>query len=138
MVKNAGANHVYLASASPEVKYPNVYGIDMPTYDELIAYNRKLEEIEHFIGCDWIIYNTIEGVKNAVKECEDPSHPFYDFDCSCFDGCYVTNDISNEYLGRLSEARHTTSSDEYYSIHYFIFNSIPPSPVIMDIHNYST
>lgn len=122
MVRNAGAKHIYLASASPEVKYPNVYGIDMPTYDELIAYNKTLEEIEHFIGCDWIIYNTIDDVKDSVKECEDPQHPFYDFDCSCFDGCYVTDDISNEYLDNLSKARHKNNLIEYKYIQFILFS----------------
>lgn len=127
MVRNAGAKHVYLASASPPVKYPNVYGIDMPTFTELIAYNRSYEEIAKYIKCDWIVYQTIDAVKRSVKSLEDPKHPINGFDCSCFDGIYVTKDITPTYLRVLGEKRHTKNYD-----------NASASPNIMDLYNYSS
>ncbi len=111
MARDAGARKVYLASAAPPVRYPNVYGIDMPTPDELVAHGRTVEEIQKIIGCDALIYQDVEGMKKAVGAL---SNKIDGFDASCFDGVYVTGDISSEDLVRMRESRITTvdESDE--------------------------
>lgn len=107
MARDAGARKVYMASAAPPVRYPNVYGIDMPTSKELVAHNRSIEEIRAIIGCDALIYQDVEGMKNAVASL---STQLSGFDASCFDGVYVTGDISSDDIARLNENR--VSGDE--------------------------
>ncbi|MFM2344928.1 MAG: glutamine phosphoribosylpyrophosphate amidotransferase [Pseudomonadota bacterium] len=102
MAKQAGAKKIIFASAAPPVKYPNVYGIDMPTSKELIASNRNNQEICDFIHADQLVYQTIEAVKQAVM---DINPKITDFDASCFDGCYITGDITKEYLQELEDSR---------------------------------
>ncbi len=102
MARDAGANEVYFASAAPPVRYPNVYGIDMPTRDELLATGRTDEEICKEIGADALIYQDLD----ALKTCINKSHPqLTAFDCSCFDGQYVTGDIDEAYLNRVESVR---------------------------------
>ncbi|MBI2771861.1 MAG: amidophosphoribosyltransferase [Burkholderiales bacterium] len=102
MARDAGANKVYLASAAPPVRYPNVYGIDMPTSSELVAHGRTIEEIREVIGCDALIYQDVEGMKRAIGSL----NPKLDgFDASCFDGVYVTGDINADDIARINEAR---------------------------------
>jgi len=102
MAREAGARKVYLASAAPPVRYPNVYGIDMPTREELVAAGRTVEEVRDLIGCDALIYQDVEGMKRAVGAL----NPQLDgFDASCFDGIYVTGDINAEDIARINEAR---------------------------------
>ncbi|MDO9611064.1 MAG: amidophosphoribosyltransferase, partial [Serpentinimonas sp.] len=97
MAREAGATKVYMASAAPPVMYPNVYGIDMPTSDELVAHGRTLEEVRQSIGCDALIYQSVEDMKRAVGSL----NPALDgFEASCFDGVYVTG-ISTEDVGHL-------------------------------------
>jgi amidophosphoribosyltransferase len=84
------------------VRYPNVYGIDMPTSNELVAHNRTVEEIRAIIGCDQLIYQDVEGMKRAIGSL---SNKLAGFDASCFDGIYVTGDISSEDIARLNENR---------------------------------
>ncbi len=93
MARDAGAAKVYLASAAPPVRYPNVYGIDMPTSEELIAHNRTEEEIRQWIGCDALIYQDLEAMKVAVAQV-NPA--VVGFEASCFDAQYITGDISDE------------------------------------------
>src|SRR5574343_1047479 len=93
MAREAGANKVYMASAAPPVKYPNVYGIDMPTKGELVAHGRTLEEIRQQIGCDALIYQDVDAMKQAIGSL-NPT--LAGFDASCFDGVYVTGDIAQE------------------------------------------
>ena len=95
MAREAGAEKVYLASAAPPVRHANVYGIDMPTRGELIAADRTEEEICREIGADGLIYQDLEDLKSAVRSL-NPSIRF--FETSCFDGTYVTGDITDEYL----------------------------------------
>jgi amidophosphoribosyltransferase len=91
MAREAGARKVYMASAAPPVRYPNVYGIDMPTKEELIAHNRSNEEIRQYIGADALIYQDVAAMKKVVKA----QNPRLDgFEASCFDGHYVTGDVS--------------------------------------------
>ncbi|MES2952672.1 MAG: amidophosphoribosyltransferase [Pseudomonadota bacterium] len=102
MARDAGARKVYLASAAPPVRYPNVYGIDMPTSSELVAHNRSVEEIRQLIGCDALIYQDVDGMKKAVGSL---NAKIKGFDASCFDGVYVTGDITSADINRLNENR---------------------------------
>jgi amidophosphoribosyltransferase len=102
MARDAGARKVYLASAAPPVRYPNVYGIDMPTSKELVAHNRTVEEIRQLIGCDALIYQDVDGMKKAIGSLNPR---IQGFDASCFDGVYVTGDITAEDITRLNESR---------------------------------
>ncbi len=102
MARDAGARKVYLASAAPPVRYPNVYGIDMPTSAELVAHGRTVAEIQQIIGCDALIYQEVEGMKKAIGSL----NPKLDgFDASCFDGIYVTGDITPADIARMSASR---------------------------------
>jgi amidophosphoribosyltransferase len=106
MARDAGARKVYLASAAPPVRFPNVYGIDMPTPEELVAHDRTVEEIRKLIGCDALIYQDVEAMKQAVRDATAGSAPKLDgFDASCFDGVYVTGDVSLSDIVRLNEKR---------------------------------
>jgi amidophosphoribosyltransferase len=102
MARDAGARKVYLASAAPPVRFPNVYGIDMPTSSELVAHNRTVEQIREIIGCDALIYQDVDGMKKAIGSL---STKLAGFDASCFDGVYVTGDISSDDIERLNEKR---------------------------------
>lgn len=101
MARDAGARKVYLASAAPPVRYPNIYGIDMPAADELIANGRSVEEIEKLLGVDWLIYQDLEDLEAAVRE---GNRELADFDSSCFDGEYVTG-IEPGYFERIQQMR---------------------------------
>jgi amidophosphoribosyltransferase len=91
MAREAGARKVYMASAAPPVRYPNVYGIDMPTKEELIAHGRSIEEVREYIGADALIYQDV----NAMKRVVGALNPKLDgFEASCFDGVYITGDVS--------------------------------------------
>ncbi len=107
MAREAGAAKVYLASAAPPVRYPNVYGIDMPTQTELIAHGRSIDEIRAYIGCDALIYQDVAGMKEAVRKC-NPA--IANFEASCFDGVYVTGDVGAMDAGRINAGRRSESS----------------------------
>jgi amidophosphoribosyltransferase len=102
MARDAGAKTVSFASASPPVRYPNVYGIDMPAAQELIAHDRTTEEIQEKIGADWLIYQDLEDLRTAAKE-GNPEIDRYE-DC-VFSGRYVTGDVNDAYLDHLEAAR---------------------------------
>jgi amidophosphoribosyltransferase len=102
MARDAGANKVYFASAAPPVRFPNVYGIDMPSRDELLATDRTDEQICQEIGADALIYQDLDALVAGVK-LSNPS--IKNFDCSCFDGKYVTGDIDEAYLANIEAAR---------------------------------
>ena len=109
MARDAGARKVYLASAAPPVRFPNVYGIDMPTPQELIAHGRTLEEVRESIGCDALIYQDVDAMKNVVGAL-NPA--LAGFDASCFDGVYVTGDITAEDILRLNQGRDQVEEGE--------------------------
>ena len=109
MARDAGARKVYLASAAPPVRFPNVYGIDMPTSSELVAYNRTVEEVRAIIGCDALIYQDVDAMKKAIGSL---NAAIKDFDASCFDGVYVTGDVGVADIARLSAARVSSQEDE--------------------------
>ena len=102
MARDAGARKVYLASAASPVRYPNVYGIDMPTKDELVAHDRTVEEIRELIGCDALIYQDVDAMKRAIGSLNGKLDGF---DASCFDGVYVTGDIDTEAISRMNGNR---------------------------------
>ncbi len=106
MARDAGANKVYMASAAPPVRFPNVYGIDMPTKEELVAHGRSLEEIRQLIGCDALIYQDVDAMKTAVSQARGSAPgALTGFDASCFDGVYVTGDVSADDIVRINENR---------------------------------
>ena len=120
MAREAGAKKVYFASAAPEVRFPNVYGIDMPAKEELIAHGRTVEEIQKEIGADWLIYQDLDDLIEATCDGADVK---YDFDCSVFNGEYVTGDIDEAYLDNLQALRNDANKKQD------IENSI------IDLHN---
>ena len=102
MARDAGAKKVIFASASPPIIFPNVYGIDMPFVEELIAYNRSIDEICKEIGADQLIYQDIEDLVSSVKMLNSKIN---NFDTSCFDGKYITEGVTPEYLDNLHNHR---------------------------------
>jgi len=102
MARDSGAKKVFFASAAPPVRYPNVYGIDMPTRGELIATGRSEAEIAQLIGADAVVYQDLDALVDDVRVL-NPS--IERFDCSCFDGIYVTGDVSEAYLASVEAAR---------------------------------
>lgn len=109
MAREAGANKVYMASAAPPVRYPNVYGIDMPTVEELVAHNRTVEEVRQIIGADALIYQDVDAMKQAIGSL---STQLAGFDASCFDGVYVTGDVSVADIERLNANRVKGNEDD--------------------------
>ena len=101
MARDAGAKKVYLASAAPPVRHPNVYGIDMPSREELVAHGRSEKEIEQLLGCDWLIYQDLKDLEEAVS---GPKQRMEHFDSSCFNGEYVTG-IDGDYFERIQQQR---------------------------------
>ena len=102
MARDAGARKVYFASASPPVRYANVYGIDMPNRDELVATGRTEAEIAHEIGADLLIYQDLEALKTAIRAA---GTRLTEFEASCFDGRYITGDVTDGYLDHLASER---------------------------------
>jgi amidophosphoribosyltransferase len=109
MAREAGARKVYMASAAPPVRFPNVYGIDMPTSEELIAHNRSIEEIRQFIGADALIYQDVAAMKKVVGAL-NPS--LNGFEASCFDGYYVTGDVSAADFDAIATQRKSQGDEE--------------------------
>jgi amidophosphoribosyltransferase len=109
MARDAGARKVYMASAAPPVRFPNVYGIDMPTSEELVAHGRTNEEIRQIIGADALIYQDVDGMKAAIGKLNPAIR---NFDASCFDGVYVTGDINNHDVKRINENRVVAQENE--------------------------
>ena len=102
MAREAGANKVYFASAAPPIRYPNVYGIDMPAASELIAAGKTNSEVEELIGADWLIYQDLDDLIAAAAE----GNPIISrYECSVFDGEYITGDVDEMYLKRLENIR---------------------------------
>ena len=117
MARDAGAIKVYMASAAPPVRFPNVYGIDMPTREELVAHARTVDEVCQLIGCDALIYQDVQAMKDAVSKATSAGAvPPDRFDASCFDGDYVTGDVTAELIQTLHVQRdaaqlHNENSD---------------------------
>jgi len=128
MARDAGARKVYFASAAPPVRHPNVYGIDMPSTGELIAYRRSESEVEREIGADWLVYQDLEDLKDSISAA-NPA--LTDFDCSVFDGRYVTADIDQTYIDRLAATRRGGATGR---------TACPPGnengPILKGLHTY--
>ncbi len=112
MARDAGAKKVYFASASPAVKYPNVYGIDMPSVEEFVAHGRATKEIAKEIGVDWLIY---QDLKDLIRSCHKGNKEITEFDCSVFDGNYVTGDIDDDYLAAVDKRRNDNAKQQKYA-----------------------
>ena len=102
MAREAGANNVYFASAAPPVAYPNVYGIDMPTSEELIAHDKSVNDICALIGADKLIYQDLDDLVESVRKGNPAIH---EFDLSCFNGEYITGDVNDIYLSKVEALR---------------------------------
>ena len=126
MARDAGAKKVFIASAAPGVRYPNVYGIDMPSASELIAHGRTDQEVERLIGADWLIYQDLEDL---VASASDGNKNINNFECSVFDGNYVTGDISSDYLQRLDAMRNDSAKTQSE------FKFEPQKEQVIGIHN---
>ncbi|NTS77702.1 amidophosphoribosyltransferase [Catenovulum sp. SM1970] len=124
MAREAGAKNVYFASAAPEIRFPNVYGIDMPSSTELIAHGREVEEINDLIKADGLIFQDINDLVTAVKG-DDAT--FENFETSVFTGSYVTGDVTQEYLQHLDQLRNDSAKDK----------SSQNQTASLDIHNLS-
>jgi len=112
LARDAGARKVYLASAAPAVRFPNVYGIDMPSSRELVAYDRTVDEIAVVIGADWLLYQELEDLELAVS---GESTVIDQFDSSCFNGHYITGDISINYLQQVDRERSDEAMSQQHS-----------------------
>ena len=108
MAREAGAKKVYIASAAPPVRYPNVYGIDMPAANELVAHERSESEIADYIGADWLIYQDLDDLIDAVQK---GNRSIKKFDCSCFDGKYVTKTVDVDYLDKVRSLRNDSAKE---------------------------
>ena len=102
MARDAGAKKVFFASASPPIRYPNVYGIDMPYVEELVAHGRSVDEIATQIGADKLIYQDLEDLVSSVKE---HNYSIEEFDSSCFTGEYITGGVDENFLNNLHNSR---------------------------------
>ncbi len=109
LAREAGAQRVYFASAAPPVRYPNVYGIDMPAASELIANGRTIEEIQELIGADKLIYQDLHGLIRSVRH---GNSSISEFDTSCFSGEYVTGDVTDDYLDALEAKRNDAAKQK--------------------------
>jgi amidophosphoribosyltransferase len=114
LARDAGARKVYFASAAPPVRYPNVYGIDMPAATELIANGREVDEIAKLIGADKLIYQDLHGLIRSVRH---DNSSIEEFDASCFSGQYVTGDVTAEYLQDLAKLRNDGAKQEREARH---------------------
>jgi amidophosphoribosyltransferase len=109
MARESGAKKVYFASAAPEIRFPNVYGIDMPSANELIAYGREIEQISDLIRADGLIFQDLTDLIDAVRELNPEIKRF---ETSVFDGNYITGDIDNAYLQRIDNMRNEETKNE--------------------------
>ena len=109
MAREAGAKKVYFASAAPAVRYPNVYGIDMPSANELVAHNHDEDQVAEIIGADWLIYQNLDDL---VQSCREGNTRIKHFDCSVFNGDYITGDVTAEYLSKLDAERNDASKSK--------------------------
>ncbi|PVY78234.1 amidophosphoribosyltransferase [Tamilnaduibacter salinus] len=126
MARDAGAKKVYFASAAPPVRYPNVYGIDMPAASELIAHGRTIEEIQELIGADWLLYQDLDDLIQCVS---DVNPDIDGWETSVFNGQYITGDVHSDYLTALERERSDDNKERRESRH-----TLEDSDVI-DLHN---
>lgn len=108
MARDCGAKNVYFASAAPPVRFPNVYGIDMPSVHELVAHGRTEEELRVLLGADKLVFQDLEDLIDAVKH---KNANIEKFDCSVFTGEYVTQDVDAKYLDQLELFRNDAAKE---------------------------
>ncbi len=121
MARESGADKVYLASAAPPVRYPNVYGIDMPAASEFVAHNLSVEEIASYIGADWLIYQDLDDLRECAMGINENIERF---DCSIFDGNYVTGRVDEQYLNRIEGLRNDSAK-----------KNDPNNAEVIELHN---
>jgi amidophosphoribosyltransferase len=122
MAREAGANKVYFASAAPPVRYPNVYGIDMPSVNELVGHGRDDQEIAQVIGADWLVYQDLDDLIDAAQR---GNPEITRFETSVFNGDYVTGDITQDYLDYIEEQRNDSTRGKQMS----------EDSAVIDLHN---
>jgi len=106
MARDAGARNVFFCSAAPPIRYPNIYGVDIPTQTELIAFERTEKEIAEKLGCDWVLYQDLKDLEDAVRDESPPENKLTEFDTSCFSGTYVTGEkITDPYFQKIHDLR---------------------------------
>jgi len=123
MARESGARKVFFASAAPPVLYPNVYGIDMPTRDELIAHGRTVEEVCREITADRLVYQDLDALRKSIM---DVNPALTSVEASCFDGVYITGDVTPEYLDRLEDHRHQSDGKSSEDLVRTQLNLNPP------------
>jgi len=112
MARDAGARKVYFCSAAPAIRYPNIYGIDIPTRTELVAFERNEDEVAEKIGCEWVVYQDLPDLEDSIRECATETN-FDSFDSSCFSGKYITGEkIGDSYFERLYDRRNEAAKEE--------------------------
>lgn len=112
MAREAGAKKVYFASAAPPVRYPNVYGIDMPSANELLAHDRSSEKVAEIIGADWLVYQDLEDLIACARK---GNKSIKQFDTSCFTGHYITGDVDQNYLDQIERHRNDVAKMERHT-----------------------
>lgn len=113
MAREAGARKVFFSSAAPPIRYPNIYGIDIPTRQELVAYGRKESEIATELGCDWVVYQDLPDLEDSISSMAPADRPLTQFDTSCFSGTYVTGEkIGDEYFTKLYDMRNDDAKQQ--------------------------
>lgn len=125
MARDAGARKVYFASAAPPVRFPNVYGIDMPSPQELIAHDRTVKEIQELIGADWLVYQDLDDLISCVNDVNDNIEGW---ECSVFNGNYITGDVDDAYLAKLDALRRDEAREAAQA-------GLPEDNGIIDLHN---
>eukprot|EP01135_Chromosphaera_perkinsii_P006030 Nk52_evm1s383 gene=Nk52_evmTU1s383 len=125
MVRECGAKKVFFASCAPEIRFPNVYGIDMPSVKELVAYGRSAEEVAQYIGADWVVFQDLDEL---VKCCNHYNPEIKSFDTSVFDGKYVTGDVTPEYLKGLEDLRNDSAKAKNGANDF--------APLMVGLHNH--
>jgi len=123
MARDSGAKNVFFASAAPPVRYPNVYGIDMPAVEELIGHKRNDQQIAEAIGADWLVYQDLDDLIEATMHKHNPA--IQRFDASCFNADYITGDIDEAYLTSIEENRNDKAKSDVSN----------PDNEVIDIHN---
>lgn len=127
LARHAGARKVFLASAAPAVMYPNVYGIDMPVAEELVAHGCTEAEVAALVGADWLIYQRLDDLVRSVSE---GNTEIDQFECSVFDGEYVTGDIDADYLRKLSLRRNDQTKQR-------IETDASSDATVIELHNHA-
>jgi amidophosphoribosyltransferase len=130
MARDAGAKKVYFSSAAPPIRYPNIYGIDIPTRSELVAYEREEHEVAKHIGADAIIYQTLEDLETSIKNCCADDAKIEAFDTSCFSGNYVTGQhIGDDYFNALFASREDENNNNSGGVKV----ALPPNASIPEL-----